>query len=61
MLIKGLISHVLQREVIGLSYCSPVDPMFSSALVFHVFYRVKSHLVLLVDVSPVSLHTFCYH
>jgi hypothetical protein len=37
-----------------------VDPMFSSSLLFIVLYWVASHIVLLVDVLPVSLHTFCY-
>jgi hypothetical protein len=63
MLIKRLISHVLSvydREKQS-SYHSLVDLMLSNTLCYLVFYRVTSHVILLVDISPVSLHAFCYH
>ena len=62
MLIGRLESHVLKsynREK-QLSYSSTADLMFSSILHLLVFCRVTPHVILFIDILPVSLDTVCY-
>ncbi len=61
-LIGRLVSHVLKiydRDK-QLSYSSPADSMFSSIFRLLVFYRVAPHVILFVDVAPVSLDAVYY-
>jgi len=50
--------RVYDRETKSYSYPAPL--MFSQMIHFLMFFRVASLVVLLADILPVSLNTFCH-